>query len=209
MAHPKKSAKAKRLETLAVETKRQKAEILEQLKKMPIVETACAKAGVGHSTYYAWRKADKEFSMEADRARAEGKSFINAMAESQLIRRIGEGHVTSIIYWLKNNHSDYTDTIRYVHEHEHNHHVELEKHDRDDIVRALLNIGLGNILKVNGDPRTAEEYNADSEAESQREEEARQKRFPFLKKDPGAPTKHATLGERLAEEDEEAETETE
>ena len=116
--------------------------------------------------------------------------------------------MTSIIYWLKNNHSDYTDTIRYVHEHEHNHHVELEKHDMDDIANALRNIGLGSILKMNDDPRTVEEYNADLEAESQREENARQKKYPFLRKNSDAPAKRTTLGERIAEEDEETEKET-
>src|SRR3989344_9097748 len=142
MARQKKSAKAARLATLAVETRRMKAEILEQLKKMPMVETACSTAGVGYSAYYAWRKSDKEFAAESDRARAEGKSFINDMAESQLIRRIGEGHVTAIIYWLKNNHKDYADTIRYLHEHEHNHHVEIDKEDADLVAAALRNIGL-------------------------------------------------------------------
>ena len=200
MARQKKSAKAARLATLGIGTKRQKAEILEQLKKMPIIETACAKASVGYSTYYAWRKIDEEFAAEADRARAEGKSFINGMAESQLIRKIGEGHVTAMIYWLKNNHPDYTDTIRY--QHEHNHHVEIEKEDADMIYTALRNIGLGSILKMNDDPRTVEEYDADV----QRQEEERLKKLGIRKKDAEAPSEGRTLGERLAEENEETET---
>lgn len=198
MARQKKSAKAARLATLAVQTKHQKEQILEQLKKTPIVQTACAKAGVGHSTYYAWRKTDKIFAAEADRAKAEGKSFINDMAESQLIRKIGEGHVTAIIYWLKNNHADYTDTIRYLHEHEHNHRVEISKEERDEIFQALQNIGLASILKTNGDPRNVEKYRVDTH----NEEEQRQKELGIRKKGAKLPSKGRTLGERLAEESE-------
>lgn len=200
MACQKKSAKAARLATLAVQTKLQKAEILDQLKKMPIVQTACAKTGIGHSTYYAWRKTDEEFVVNADRARAEGKSFINDMAESQLIRRIGEGHVTAIIYWLKNNHKDYTDTIRYLHEHEHSHHVEFSKKELDGISLALHNIGLANVLKMNGDTRTVKEY----EDDYRRQEEKYEKGIGTWNKNPKPPSKGRTLGERLAEEDSES-----
>jgi hypothetical protein len=45
----------------------------------------------------------------ADKAVDEGRKFINDIAESQMIRKIKEGNMTSIIYWLKNNSSRYTE----------------------------------------------------------------------------------------------------
>lgn len=136
----------KRLETLAVKTKAQKQAFLEQLPKYPIVQVACEKSGVGRSTYYAWRKDDKEFAKVADIAMRSGELFINDMAESHLIKNIQNGHTTSIIFWLKNHHGGYNDRI--VHEHEHS--LELVDEDRKAIVKALMNIGLGNVLKNNG-----------------------------------------------------------
>jgi hypothetical protein len=68
------------------------------------------------------------------------------MAESRLIQNIQNGNNTAIIFWLKNHHGGYNDRI--VHEHEHS--LELVDEDRKAIVKALMNIGLGNVLKNNG-----------------------------------------------------------
>ncbi|HAS85157.1 MAG TPA: hypothetical protein DCS23_03785 [Candidatus Yonathbacteria bacterium] len=147
MSSPRpKNKTEKRLETLAVKTRAQKQAFLEQLLKYPIVQVACEKSGVGRSTYYAWRKDDKEFAKLADIAMRSGELFINDMAESRLIQNIQNGHTTSIIFWLKNHHGGYNDRI--VHEHEHS--LELVDEDRKAIVKALMNIGLGNVLKNNG-----------------------------------------------------------
>jgi len=196
MARKRKSAKDARLATLAAQTKIQKAELLGQLKKTPIIQTACNKVAVGRSTYYVWRKDDKEFARSADKALREGKGFISDMAISQLIKKIQEGNTTSIIFWLKNHHADYNDRI--IHEHEHEHHFEITKEDKDNIAMALRNIGLASILKMNGDTRTPDEYSEDN----RREEERRKKEigtFRGQKKEPGK----KTLGELLKEEGDE------
>lgn len=149
MTSPKKNKTEKRLETLSVKTKSQKEAFLGQLPKYPIVQVACEKSGVGRSTYYAWRKEDKSFAKEADEAIKSGTFFINDMAESKLIQNIQSGNNTAIIFWLKNHHKEYNERI--VHEHEHN--IELEDEDKKAIAKALVNIGLGNILKgYNIDP---------------------------------------------------------
>jgi len=148
MSSPKKNKTEKRLETLAVKTKQQKQAFLEQLPKYPVVQVACEKSGVGRSTYYAWRK-DKAFAKLADEAIKSGTYFINDMAESKLIQNIQSGNNTAIIFWLKNHHGSYNERI--VHEHEHT--LELEDEDKKAIAKALINIGLGNILKnYNIDP---------------------------------------------------------
>ena len=152
MSSPKKNKTEKRLETLAVKTKAQKQAFIEQLPKYPIVQVACEKSGVGRSTYYAWRKDDRDFAKEADKAMKSGEFFINDMAESRLIQNIQNGHTTSIIFWLKNHHKSYNERI--MHEHEHS--LELVSEDRKAIIKALINIGLGNVIK-NNDPKEMNE----------------------------------------------------
>ena len=195
MARNRKAAKDARLATLAAQTKVQKAELLEQLKKTPIIQTACNKVAVGRSTYYVWRKDDKEFARSADKALREGKGFISDMAISQLIKKIQEGNTTSLIFWLKNHHADYNDRI--IHEHEHEHHFEFSQEDKDNIARALRNIGMANILKMNDDSRTPNEY----ENDGSREEERRKKELG-LSRASGQKSGKKTVGERLAEEGE-------
>ena len=198
MARNRKAAKDARLATLAAQTKVQKAELLEQLKKTPIIQTACNKVAVGRSTYYVWRKDDKEFARSADKALREGKGFISDMAISQLIKKIQEGNTTSLIFWLKNHHADYNDRI--IHEHEHEHHFEISQKEQGSIAQALRNIGLASILKMNDDPRTVEEW----EADNKRIEEERKKEIGLSKEAKKKPDKK-TLGELLEEEEPETE----
>ena len=145
---------------------------------------------MGRSTYYAWRKEDKGFARSADKALREGKGFISDMAISQLIKNIQIGNTTSIIFWLKNHHADYNDRI--IHEHEHEHHLELTKEEKGSIAQALRNIGLASILKMNDDPRTVEEW----EADNKRIEEERKKEIGLSKEAKKKPGKK-TLGELL------------
>lgn len=85
--------------------------LLKKLRKTPVVQVACQKAGVGRSTYYRWRKEDKKFAKKADKALAEGTALINDMAESQLLSAIRDQNMTSIIFWLKHHHKAYTTRV--------------------------------------------------------------------------------------------------
>jgi len=81
--------------------------LLEILKKTPIVQIACEKAGVGRASYYRWRKEDAEFTQKSDQALLDGSLLINDMAESQLMSAIKEKNMTAIIFWLKHHHPAY------------------------------------------------------------------------------------------------------
>ncbi|MFA6270220.1 MAG: hypothetical protein WC657_03370 [Candidatus Paceibacterota bacterium] len=94
-----------------MKTNANKELLLEQLKKTPIVETACQKLGIGRSTYYFWRKEDKEFVDKADEALRDGSLLVNDLAESQLISAIKEGNMSGIMFWLRNNHATYKNRI--------------------------------------------------------------------------------------------------
>lgn len=133
-----------------------KEAILEELRKYPIVQIACQRIGVGRSTFYKWKGGDKRFAAQADVALGEGKQFTNDMAESQLIKAVGNGHMTGVIYWLKNNHPDYVDRVRY----EQRHKIETDDYDEREsamLSQALHNIGLASILKSTGFTYTKEE----------------------------------------------------
>lgn len=97
----------KEKDVIQIRIEQNKEELIKLLKKTPIVQLACEKVGVSRATFYRWKKADDEFEMKVDEAIYTGKHLINDMAESQLIRAIKDGNMTSIIFWLKNNHSGY------------------------------------------------------------------------------------------------------
>ncbi len=124
-------------------TQKRKDLLIQQLAKYPIVETACKQADIGRSTYYQWRKEDEDFERLADEALANGKLFINDMAESMLIKKIQEGVTVPLIFWLKNHHKDYNEKIFYIHE---NVEKELTREGRITLARSLINSQLKFLL---------------------------------------------------------------
>lgn len=131
----------------------QKSELLELLKKVPIVQVACEKLGIGRATYYRWHKDDEEFALKADEAIQNGKHFINDMAESQLISEIKEKNMTAIIFWLKHNHPTYGNRLE-VTTHQGKPIDELDDEQKELLEKALSMGGLENInLDDNNDER--------------------------------------------------------
>lgn len=89
----------------------EKSELINQLRKTPIVQAACLKLGLNRTTYYRWRNSDKRFSEEADQAIREGHDLMNDMAESQLITAIKNNDLSAIMFWLKHHHPNYKNKI--------------------------------------------------------------------------------------------------
>lgn len=93
-------------------TEKEKNQLLENLRKVPIVQIACDRTGVGRTTFYRWKKEDKEFAEELEKAIEEGIQFINDLSESQLISQIKAGKLPAITLWLKHNNPRYnTDRV--------------------------------------------------------------------------------------------------
>lgn len=90
---------------------KEKAMLIEQLRKTPIVQIACEKLGIGRATYYRWRKDDNEFSEKSDEALLAGSLLVNDMAESQLMSAIKDKNLTAIIFWLKHHHPSYATKV--------------------------------------------------------------------------------------------------
>lgn len=94
--------------TVSGRQEKQKTEMVEQLKKTPIVQLACEKTGIGRTTYYRWRKMDAGFEQDADEAIREGSKLVNDLAETQLLACIKDKELGAITFWLKHHHPLYS-----------------------------------------------------------------------------------------------------
>lgn len=96
-------------EILAVEERMEndKKSMINALKEMPIIQVACARAGVSRATYYRWRQEDKDFMRQSRDALDQGIEFVNDMSESQLVMLIKEKKMPAITLWLKHHHARY------------------------------------------------------------------------------------------------------
>lgn len=114
--------------------------LLEILKKTPIVQIACEKAGVGRASYYRWRKEDPEFAQQTDQALLDGSLLVNDMAESQLMSAIKDKNMTAIIFWLKHHHPAYLTKVEITSGNK----VEdaLNPEQQDVVKKALIMAGL-------------------------------------------------------------------
>ena len=74
---------------------------LDSLRKVPIVQISCDKANISRNSVYRWRKEDKEFADDMDKAMAEGEDFINDISEGQLLNMIKEKSWPALAFWLK------------------------------------------------------------------------------------------------------------
>lgn len=118
-----------------------KSQILDGLRKTPIVQVVSEKTGIGRATYYRWREKDREFAQKADEAIEEGLNLVNDMAESQLMAAIRDGNMSAITYWLRNHHKRYTNKIELSGTI--NHTKEELTSEQEELVRkALVNAGL-------------------------------------------------------------------
>ncbi|OGZ05525.1 MAG: hypothetical protein A2845_05970 [Candidatus Lloydbacteria bacterium RIFCSPHIGHO2_01_FULL_49_22] len=84
----------------------QKEKVIEFLAESGNISFACKRGGISRETYYRWRD-DARFAAKADSAIQSGKTFVNDLAHTQLIRKIQEGDMQAIRFHLVNCHDDY------------------------------------------------------------------------------------------------------
>ena len=99
------------MSTIKKRQQKEKELLIEQLRKIPIIQIACEKTGVGRATYYRWMKEDRDFFERAQEAITDGKALINDMAISQLLSAIHDRSLPAILFWLRHNHEDYKDKV--------------------------------------------------------------------------------------------------
>jgi hypothetical protein len=84
----------------------QQEKVIEFLAESGNISFACKRAGISRETYYRWADTPR-FSKKASAAIKLGKSFVNDLAHTQLIRNIQEGDMQAIRFQLANCHPDY------------------------------------------------------------------------------------------------------
>lgn len=89
-----------------------KNKLLEQLKRVPIVEAACQKADISRQTFYRWKFEDPEFAKEIEKAIDDGRMLVNDLSESQVISMIRDKNWPAISFWLKHHHPSYKTRIQ-------------------------------------------------------------------------------------------------
>ncbi len=115
--------------------------VIENLKRIPIVEVACNKSGVGRTTFYRWKKQDVDFSKQVDQAIDEGIKLINDMAESQLLTAIKEGDLKAVFYWLNHRHQAYLNKVELTGHLDHDY--KLTKEQEELITKAIQMVTKG------------------------------------------------------------------
>ncbi len=94
-------------DTIKERQQKEKESLLEQLKKFPIIQVACLKAGISRASFYRWKIEDKEFASAIDKAIEEGEESINDLSEAQLISMIKDKNFSAIHLWLRHHHPKY------------------------------------------------------------------------------------------------------
>ncbi len=85
--------------------------VLEQLKRVPIIQVAAEKVGVSRTTIYRWRDENEQFRKDLGAALSEGEALINDMGESQLLTLMKDKHWPSIQFWLKHRNPKFRERV--------------------------------------------------------------------------------------------------
>ena len=88
-----------------------KSSFFAELAKVPIVQVACEKTGISRNSVYRWKKEDKSFATEMEKALSEGVAFVNDMSESQLLTMIKEKNYSAISFWLRHRNDNYKNKV--------------------------------------------------------------------------------------------------
>ncbi len=86
---------------------RGKEKLIEQFKKMPIIQIAVERAGFARATYYRWLEEDPVFRDAAMAAIGDGEAFLSDKSEAQLVTLIGEKHFGAIKHYLTHHSEKY------------------------------------------------------------------------------------------------------
>ncbi len=84
-----------------------KQKLIEQFKKMPIIQIAVERAALSRATYYRWLEEDPLFRDAAMGAIADGEGFLSDKSEAQLVSLIGEKHFGAIKHYLAHHNEKY------------------------------------------------------------------------------------------------------
>lgn len=78
-----------------------KTKLLEQLRKIPIIEVACRNVGINRSTFYRWINDDITFKAEVMEALLYGRDEIVDLAKVKLYKNLNEGKPWAVLFTLR------------------------------------------------------------------------------------------------------------
>lgn len=84
-----------------------RARFLQILADTPFVNQAAKKVGVSRAQIYRWKKDNKEFREEMDKALAEGRENLIEVSEMSLVKKIRDGDTGATKYFLAHNSERY------------------------------------------------------------------------------------------------------
>lgn len=85
--------------------------VLEQLRRVPIIQVAAEKVGVSRTTIYRWRDESEQYRKDLEVALAEGEALINDLGESQLLTLMKDKHWPSIQFWLRHRNPKFRERV--------------------------------------------------------------------------------------------------
>lgn len=85
--------------------------VLEQLRRVPIIQVAAEKVGVSRTTIYRWRDESEQYRKDLEAALAEGEALINDLGESQLLTLMKDKHWPSIQFWLRHRNPKFRERL--------------------------------------------------------------------------------------------------
>ena len=77
--------------------------IIDSLREVPFINHAVRKADISRTTFYRWLAKNKAFKYNVDAALKEGHKNMIEIAESVLLKKVKEGNVRAIEFYLENN----------------------------------------------------------------------------------------------------------
>jgi hypothetical protein len=92
--------------------KKAKEQIIEYLRKYPIVEAACGKVGISRSTHYEWFNGDLVYRGKVEAAIEASVGTVNDVAESNIINKVKGGDFKAAAYWLEHHHPAYGKNLK-------------------------------------------------------------------------------------------------
>ncbi len=101
----------KRERTVRLRIEKEKASMVEQLQRTPIIQVACEKLNISRSSHYRWCKEDKDYEKKINAAVGDGIFLVNDLAESQLISAVKDRDMRAITLWLRSNHPRYRQKV--------------------------------------------------------------------------------------------------
>ena len=105
---------SKKMSVAQTRIKKQKEDLVEQLKKNPVIQIACEKLDIGRATHYRWYADDEEYARGVDSAIAEGVTFVAEFAESQLLNAVRNGDPWAVSMVLKAMHPRYKNKVEFT-----------------------------------------------------------------------------------------------